>query len=573
MNLKHLMALAISITTGSALAGPFVSNDTRSNAMGGAGVAAAEPASAANMNPALLGNYPDSERFNLIIPSVGGYIEDPEGILADMEDFSEDGLEDYENLDGEALTAAVNNLTDAATALSAASATLEGLDPTSASYATDLSTAYDDLSTAQSDMTSAIANVRTETSNLRSVVDTTKNTFSDFSGRPMQSGVLGGLGMALPGGNFKWGVVINQNAFTGAELSLAPADLAAADYALLSLEDYVDQVEIVNNSVGSTTDGSGVIGAADTLNNLDPDDFPNPIDFQNAVTAAQGDLTVASADLATEVATLDNFTSNTSSDYVAEGTYPSDYPEFTDPLVNAGTFDETVIDPETIYSEVQIVGVSVTEVGIATGQLFNFGGDDFTLGATFKLQQIIIFDKNIAYDDFEEDAEGELEQAIEENTISETTGNIDIGAAKSFNYKGSLTGGVVIKDIIPQTFKSKSGQDIDFNPKVRIGAAHTTAYTTLAADLDLTENQPIAIGVPTRYMSLGAELDIKNWLKLRTGYKNNLSVADSDTVSFGAGLTPWGVGIDLTIWFPPGANSETELAKGLGVMGQFSMRF
>ena len=67
---KYLLPLLFSSTY--AVAGPFVTADARSMAMGDVGVAASAPGTAALYNPALLSSYSeDNNKFSLVLPNVG----------------------------------------------------------------------------------------------------------------------------------------------------------------------------------------------------------------------------------------------------------------------------------------------------------------------------------------------------------------------------------------------------------------------------------------------------------------------------------------------------------------------
>lgn len=558
MNRRFTVSVLAAACSSAAFAGPFTANDARTAAMGGAGVASADPAASISLNPSLMAGYPESERFNMILPSVGGYIEDPEGLIETVVNFSEDDLPRYEDFEDEGLDElndAVQNLEAQATALQTA-ATAFGVAAADANA--DLTTPYNNLQAQQQALTEAIRDVREEVNGLNSLVSDTRDSFNSFSGKPMQAGVIAHASIAVPSSRWNWGIMANNNTFAGAELNLLGSDLGAADYALLSADEYLIEVEalsaqteVVLQEAEDVRDTTG----ADRL-------------------AASGDFVRASNDFLTQADAVTDFTSQNSTGYGdAYGGGDPNYPVFNDPLFVDGEFEGLAdVDEDQFDSSVHVVGVNVLEMGFGMGREFEYADETFYLGATLKYQYILITDAVIDYSDFEDDASDSIEETFEESTKDYSTVNIDLGASKDFNYKGTITTGLVIKDLIPQSFKSSEGTRIEFEPKVRAGASHKTKYSTLAADLDITENQPLAIGVPTRYLSLGAELNAWNWFKVRTGYRNNLSVADSSIVSLGFGFTPWGTGLDITAWAHP-ADEDEAMLKGAGVMMQLSTKF
>jgi hypothetical protein len=152
--------------------------------------------------------------------------------------------------------------------------------------------------------------------------------------------------------------------------------------------------------------------------------------------------------------------------------------------------------------------------------------------------------------------------------------NVDFGAAKTWDFYGKVRAGVALKDLIPWTLESKSGTELLIRPKLRVGAAHETKFTKVAVDLDITENKPLKYGVPTRYFGLGGEVNAWGWAALRAGYRANLSVENSSVVSGGIGLTPFGVGVEISAWAKPTSFEDwAVLIQDMGAVVEFSMNF
>lgn len=91
MNLKPLLLLsstALAVVTSTVSAQPFNSFDPRSMAMGGTGVAIADPATAPFFNPAMLAAGRDEQGFSLEIPIVGVRAHDPEEMIDTVDELT-----------------------------------------------------------------------------------------------------------------------------------------------------------------------------------------------------------------------------------------------------------------------------------------------------------------------------------------------------------------------------------------------------------------------------------------------------------------------------------------------------
>ena len=97
----------------------------------------------------------------------------------------------------------------------------------------------------------------------------------------------------------------------------------------------------------------------------------------------------------------------------------------------------------------------------------------------------------------------------------------------------------------------QDGPEISLKPQYRAGLAFNGDWTTVAIDVDLTENDPIAWENPTQYAAIGAEFDVFDTLQLRAGYRTNLSVSDAEVASIGFGFSPFGLHIDIAAMANP----------------------
>ncbi|MDQ7073778.1 MAG: conjugal transfer protein TraF [Gammaproteobacteria bacterium] len=140
--------------------------------------------------------------------------------------------------------------------------------------------------------------------------------------------------------------------------------------------------------------------------------------------------------------------------------------------------------------------------------------------------------------------------------------NADIGISKTVKIKNnSVEVGAILKNILPQTYRSGLGNEVTLNPQLRVGAAYRAAdWVMVAVDMDLTRNDAIAFEDASQFIGVGAEIDSWRWAQWRMGYRFDLVNSDRNTFSAGLGLSPFGVHLDLAIT----ANSNrTEIGSAL----------
>jgi len=86
---EKIVTALLLLSSTAAISAPFSSFDPRSMAMGGAGVAVANPATAPFFNPALLSAANESDDFSVGIPVVGIRAYDPDDFVESVEDFQD----------------------------------------------------------------------------------------------------------------------------------------------------------------------------------------------------------------------------------------------------------------------------------------------------------------------------------------------------------------------------------------------------------------------------------------------------------------------------------------------------
>lgn len=557
---RSLLALAI-LTAGTASATPFTGNDTRSNAMGNTGVASAESFAASQFNPALLSAYDDNVDFGLQLPSLKLAIDDGYGFIK-----AANVTEEFEDTDTNAIVVQVGgsgsviSLDQAVTNMNTASNGMTDGDIQQADI--------DAFNSANTTLDTKIDIIQTEMNNLDLAITNTNESLSTLEDRPIS--MLGSIGaaIAIPRSGLGLAMHLNTSANLGMKANVAQTDL--------------DQISaIVSATTGFTAEAQELSSLSTALSNAsqgltkytgDPCAGSDGGADYDTFLIAQADLQAENAGdgSTTTVDAADFCVRVTDYDAVSDGTNVENYSN--GGIYVNGQLEASATEGLGDDSSITILGANIIELGISAAREFTYMGQTFSAGVTPKLQSLQIFEDTIAFDEF-----GNFDTStLSQNVTTVVTGNIDVGVAKNWYniWKGQVRAGLVVKDLIPQTFESSAGRELHIGPKARVGVAHETRFSTVAMDLDLTENEPLGYGVTTRYIGLGGEFDAFNWMKIRAGYRNNLSVEDSHVVTTGLGFTPFGVGLDFTGWFSPAPLDEwEEIVQDAGLMAQFSMNW
>lgn len=228
--------------------------------------------------------------------------------------------------------------------------------------------------------------------------------------------------------------------------------------------------------------------------------------------------------------------------------------------VHADIYDvgtEDFIDPDgSLTSTASLQGISIIEGGLSVAHEFE-SLDNWSIGITPKTVNITTYDYEIGVENADFDSEaGELEY---EDT------NVDIGLAKRISEGWKV--GLVVKNAVKKEYNTVLGNTIVIEPTTRAGISHHTNWTTIAVDLDLTENKSIGLtGEKTQYAAIGMEFDL-SLIQLRVGARHNLSATDgqdANLMSVGLGLYVFGFHIDAAY-----AENEDEIEAAIQLGFQF----
>lgn len=558
--MRRLSLLAVSIMAASgATAGTLNVNDTRLNAMGGAGASSSD-----RLNPALISPARAGNAFEINLASATLYTEDPQGFANKLQAFLDDDLETYEEFDYGQISQSLDRLTNALSAtVDATNDYAQAVDDYIDEFENDpdtadsepVNTAFNDLDEASNEQTAAISGMFDSTNSYDTLARDTQDTFNELSNRAVNVGLMASLGLRIPRGGAPFALSLSNNTYGGAELLLQEDDLDGLRLAIDDIEEYntelegIDQTEFAN-LMSAARELDEEIAKGDQADSDDIQDLLEALD--TALTAFQGAQT-----------DLEGFNSAEGTDREGEGLF-----------VN-GEFNEDAealnFDPDNFDSTIEILGANITELALGTGYDFPNDLGNFSVGAVGKFQYVQVFSTSFGVDDADDfDVE-----TLQDDLEGYITGNIDLGISQTFPNVtvGTFAVGAVVKDLIPQTFEAPNGRDVSIGPKVRAGVSHQTPLTLIAVDLDLTENEPVGYGSPSRYLGLGMEFDAWGWANIRGGYRNNLAVDDASIITAGVGITPWIMSVEVSGWTKPNAENDIDLALNSGLSADISFKF
>ena len=187
-------------------------------------------------------------------------------------------------------------------------------------------------------------------------------------------------------------------------------------------------------------------------------------------------------------------------------------------------------------------GLLVQEIGVALSAQFNLLGVDVALGVRPKTVSMETL--NFTRDIYAVDTDNIIDDAVEEDLGD--FNSVDAGVA--FQVFDSITLGVVARNLIEDSFTDSSLNKYNFDTHLRAGVAYTNSFLTIAADMDLTEIDPIASEDPSKMMGVGVELNALDFMQIRVGYQSNVADGADEPDLISAGLGLWlGFHLDVAV--------------------------
>lgn len=204
-------------------------------------------------------------------------------------------------------------------------------------------------------------------------------------------------------------------------------------------------------------------------------------------------------------------------------------------VIGGGAFS---LDNYATSSSANGTAIALAEVAIGLSHRYDLAnGGWLSVGVTPKAVEASTYDYTATVDNFDD---GNIDASNYEKTDSGF--DLDLGVVYKRAADSNWQVGLAAKNVVGNKYDTVAGRTIEVATQLRAGFARMTNRTTLAVDLDLTENDGIVVGQGTQFLALGAEYDLK-YLQLRAGYRANLASSDvGDVVTAGIGLGP----VDIT---------------------------
>jgi hypothetical protein len=244
--------------------------------------------------------------------------------------------------------------------------------------------------------------------------------------------------------------------------------------------------------------------------------------------------------------TLENVGADLSDGNIDLADYYADLDDDGNPIPGTGIVDprdNKLVIPN-LQSSIAMVGLAISEIGVAFSHEFDFSGHAIALGVTPKLVRVDSALLNIIA--VEEDDEGDLSSGLDDfddefddAKADDTNANVDVGAAYQM---GQWMFGATVRNLIPVDYDLENDtiRDLvyEMKPHARAGASWSNDWIVVATDVDLTEQETLIpnVNLDTRFLSVGAEFKLWDTLFLRAGYRDNLGSAELDTLTVGFGL-------------------------------------
>ena len=189
--------------------------------------------------------------------------------------------------------------------------------------------------------------------------------------------------------------------------------------------------------------------------------------------------------------------------------------------------------------------VLTQEIGLSISRKLTLAGMDFSIGLRPKTVSVESADYLVS-----------TNNDVELGDASDNTQ--DLGSFTSFDggivleISDSMNVGLYAENIMSKTLTtaptmiSPTSRNIEFDTKLRAGVSYQNEFVTVAADLDLTESDPILDESASKVLALGVEFDLGDIVQLRAGYQTNTAGDSNDDDLLSAGVGLW-LGFNLDV--------------------------
>ena len=216
------------------------------------------------------------------------------------------------------------------------------------------------------------------------------------------------------------------------------------------------------------------------------------------------------------------------------------------PLIEPGC------DPNELFSEdfniLNVEGVVATEIGVSFAKDFQLWDRKVSIGIKPKVVDLRSFTVQ------ESILTADADDIIDEDESKADLGTfetIDLGFALDLSKSVRL--GLSLRNLITDDFDI-GDNTLNYDTEARLGVAYHNKVLTIAADLDLIENEPLLANnsfdpLRKQYFAVGAEFNAFKIMKFRLGAAKNIASGISDgakDVEYTAGIGIW-LGFNLDV--------------------------
>lgn len=213
---------------------------------------------------------------------------------------------------------------------------------------------------------------------------------------------------------------------------------------------------------------------------------------------------------------------------------------------------------EPLSSTGEAIVAVIAEAGLTLSREIELGEDALALGISPKYMQLRTYDYRRSVSSFDEE-----DFNAEDYETHKGGFNMNLGAAYTFGKSDQWIAGASVHNLIPMDIDTVNDQKVEIDPRVIVGLAHRSRFSTLAVDLDLTENKNFSFEDGTQWLGLGGEVDAYEFIQLRAGVRHNLAYK-SNSRNGGGEETQFTAGVALS---PFGARLAISGMLGDGEIG------
>jgi hypothetical protein len=221
-------------------------------------------------------------------------------------------------------------------------------------------------------------------------------------------------------------------------------------------------------------------------------------------------------------------------------------------IIAGGVVTDVSADRDDLISDqfniLSVEGVLATEFGVSFARDFQLWNRKVSIGIKPKIVELEAYTfqeaiLTIDTDDIIDDDDNKSDLGTFET--------IDLGFA--IDLSDSVRLGLSLRNLLNEEF-DLGDQTLNLDTEARLGIAYYNKFLTIAADLDLIENEPLLAndsfdGLRTQYLAVGAEFNAFEYVKFRLGASKNIASDISDgaeDIAYTAGVGFW-LGFNLDI--------------------------